>query len=358
MDLWTLNDIDEFQIEITSRCNAACPMCTRKLSTGRVNPFLPISQLNLDVITRTFQPAHIKKIRQIFFCGGYGDPIVHPEFLDICRYFREHNQELWLYIHTNGGVRTPEWFAELATIMNGYGQIDFGIDGLEDTNHIYRKGVHYNKVIKNAIGFINAGGRAQWNFIVFKHNQHQIEAVKNLAKELKFHNVLIRNTGRFLNQETMKYMDKWINTELQPPTIKEYRNPSCDRADDITDEYFKTTKIKCDSLLGKKVSIMATGIVMPCNMLAENLYDARFYDFDLPGKHALSETNGKNQIQTLVKKWGETNISIKHKSLEDIFQSGMWQEIKDSWKNNSLFECAFTCGDNFNKCWDQGGTIR
>ena len=103
---------------------------------------------------------------------------------------------------------------------------------------------------------------------------------------------------------------------------------------------------------------MATGIVMPCNMLAENLYDARFHDYDLPGKHHLSESDGKNQVQALVKKWGEENINIKYNSLEDIFKNGIWQEIKNSWKDNSLFECAFTCGDCFNKCWDQGGTTR
>ena len=356
MNLWNIDDIDEYQLEVTSHCNAACPMCTRNLSTGGINPYLPVSHLSLEDITRTFTKDHVKKIRQIFFCGGYGDPIVHPKFLDICKYFRKHNPELWLYIHTNGGVRTPEWFAELADIMHGYGQIDFGIDGLEDTNHLYRKNVQFKKVIQNAKGFIDAGGRAQWNFIVFKHNQHQVDEVKQLANNMNFFNVLIRNTGRFLNQETMEYMNHWGN--LEPPTIKKYRNPSSDRADQATDEYFKTTKITCDSLTGKKVAIMATGIVMPCNMLAENLYDARFHDYDLPGKHHLSETDGKNQVQVLVEKWGEKNINIKHNSLEDIFKNGMWQEIKDRWKDNSLFECAFTCGDCFNKCWDQGGTTR
>ena len=34
--------------------------------------------------------------------------------------------------------------------------------------------------------FINAGGSIPWEYLVFKHNQHQVEDAKKLAKELGF----------------------------------------------------------------------------------------------------------------------------------------------------------------------------
>ena len=46
---------------------------------------------------------------------------------------------LWIYIHTNGGVHNTDWWEKLAQIINHNGKIDFGIDGLEDTNHLYLK---------------------------------------------------------------------------------------------------------------------------------------------------------------------------------------------------------------------------
>jgi len=362
MDKWDYRKIDEYQIEITSRCNAKCPQCPRTLLNGEINPYMPLTQLGVEDIKKAFSPEHIKKLRQIFFCGGYGDPIVHPKFLEICEYFREHNDQIWLYLHSNGGARTPNWWADLAKIIGDRGQIDFGIDGLEDTNHLYRAGVRFDKLMENTQAFIQAGGRAQWNFIVFRHNEHQIEEARALSKKLGFFNILVRNTGRFLNQTRMIPLTEW--GDLKPPINPEYRNASCGRIPDLIEEhgsmdnYFKTTKIQCDSLMGNKVAISAEGLVMPCNFFTHNLYDSRFHTGETPGKYHLSETNGRNQIQELVERWGKENLNLKHKSLEEIFECGFWEEIRNSWKDNSIFECAFTCGNGFTKCWDQGGTIR
>ena len=124
--------INEYQIEITSYCNAACPQCPRNLNGHGINPYMPLTHLPREVIDRAFPEELCSRLRQIFFCGSYGDPIMHPDFLDILRDFRKKNPTLWLYFHTNGGVHNPDYWAEVAGIMNGYGQIDFGIDGLED----------------------------------------------------------------------------------------------------------------------------------------------------------------------------------------------------------------------------------
>jgi MoaA/NifB/PqqE/SkfB family radical SAM enzyme len=163
--------IDEYQLEITSYCNAACPQCPRNENGQGINPRMPLCHLDRSVIDRAFTPELCQRLRQVFFCGSYGDPIMHPDFLDILRDFRKKNPTLWLYFHTNGGAHDPDYWAKIAEIMAGHGQIDFGIDGLEDTLHLYRRNVKYQRVIENARAFIGAGGRAQWNFRVCRHNQ-------------------------------------------------------------------------------------------------------------------------------------------------------------------------------------------
>ena len=289
---------------------------------------------------------------------------MHPDFLEILRDFRHKSPTLWLYIHTNGGVHDPEYWAEIASIMNGYGQIDFGIDGLEDTLHLYRKNVKYNNAIANAQAFISAGGRAQWNFIVFKHNEHQVQQVQQLGQSMGFYNVLIRRTGRFLNHATMTEIDSWpiagTDHVLEPPSNEQYRNRSMQYLPALKTqyrnikEYFDTTPIKCDALMGKKVAVNAEGVVLPCNFFNHNLYDARFRDGSMPGANPLSTVDGKNQVREFLERYGLDNLNIHYKTLPDIFANLFWQDLSASFNNhNRLFECAMTCGEQFTKVWDQ-----
>lgn len=364
--------IDEYQLEITSYCNAACPQCPRNENGQGINKRMPLCHLERSVIDKAFTVELCNKLRQVFFCGSYGDPIMHPDFLDILRDFRAKNPTLWLYFHTNGGVHDPDYWAEVADIMAGYGQIDFGIDGLKDTLHLYRRNVKYSKVIENSQAFINAGGRAQWNFIVFRHNEHQVEQVKQLGKELGFFNVLIRKTGRFFNHRTIEEMTSWPVGDqyvLEPPTMPEFRNQSMLFLPDLKKQYknirdyFDTTQIRCDAMIGPKVVVNAEGLVLPCNFFNHNLYDRRFYEPDvLPESNELSTVDGKNQVRAFLESYDLDSFNIHLHSLEEIFDNTMWKDLVTSWNktlsDGRLFECAMTCGSKITKVWDQGGSKR
>ena len=363
--------IDEYQIEITSLCNAACPQCPRNNNGEGINPYMPLVSLSRSVVDQAFPAELCQRIRQIFFCGSYGDPIAHPNFLDILKDFRKKSPTIWLYIHTNGGIKNTAWWKELAEVIDGYGKIDFGIDGLEDTNHLYRKNVKFNRVMENVKAFISAGGKAQWNYIVFAHNEHQVSEAEQLSKELGFESFLPRNTGRFLHHGQVEELTSWPVTgknayTIAPPTNSKYRNKSLINLINLKQEYkpidtyFDTTEIKCDALLGNKVVITAEGLVLPCNFFTHNLYDARFRDPSiLPGANALSFVNGKNQVAEIIEQFGKDSLNINNNSLEEIFKNGFWQHVVDSWKKKiaegRIFECAMTCGSKLSKVWDQGG---
>ena len=62
----------------------------------------------------------------------------------------------------------------------------FSIDGLEDTNAKYRVNVNWTKLINNAQAFINAGGSAHWDMLVYRHNQHQVDQCEQLARDMGF----------------------------------------------------------------------------------------------------------------------------------------------------------------------------
>lgn len=364
--MFNYDNITEYQIEITTHCNAACPQCPRNINGGEINPHMPLVSLSREIIDQRFPIELVQRLRQLFFCGSYGDPIAHPDFLDILRDFRRKSPTVWLYLHTNGGIRSPEWWAELAVILNGYGKVDFGIDGLEDTNHIYRRNVKWAKLMANCSAFISAGGKAQWNYIVFRHNEHQVDAAESLSQILGFESFLARNTGRFFHHGQVEEMSSWPAGDyvLEPPTKNNYRNSSMIRLTELKKEYnnirdyFDTTEIHCDALKGSKVVITAEGLVLPCNFFTHNLYDKRFYDKStLPGCNELSNINGQNQVRTFLETYGLDNLNINHKSLVEIFRNNFWQDLVYSWSKDlahgRIFECAMTCGTQLTKVWDQ-----
>lgn len=372
--MFSYKTITEYQIELTTYCNAACPQCPRNIQGSGINPYMPLIHLDRTSIDSAFNAEHCSKLRQIFFCGSYGDPVMHPDFLDILQDFRRKNPTLWLYIHTNGGVHDEQYWAEIAAIMNGYGQIDFGFDGLEDTLHVYRRNVKYDVAMRNARAYINAGGRAQWNFIVFKHNEHQVEQARQLSAEYGFFNFLPRKTGRFYDHTNVIAYPYWPvlnkNKEreyvLEEPVNPEWRNPSVQKIDVLIrmhgsfKEYLNQTPIKCDALLGNKVVVTAKGLVLPCNFFEHNLYDARFHNrLHLPGANDASfDHRGDNQVQQFVSQYKD-ELNLNHNSLETIFKSEFWKELTNRWSGpNKIMECAMTCGEKFTKVWDQGGSVR
>lgn len=370
--MFNYNNITEYQIEITTYCNAACPQCPRNINGGLLNPNLTLEHLSRDVINKTFTHELCNRLKQVFFCGSYGDPIMHPNFLDILWDFRQKNPKLWLYIHTNGGAHDEDYWSELAYLLNGYGQVDFNIDGLEDTNHLYRQNTKFEKIIANASSFIKAGGKANWNFIVFEHNQHQVKQAEDLSKQLGFNKFSYRTTGRFLNHKTMDTFAEWPVVDrngqkvytIKPATNTDFTNrsiqslPNLHRQYPDLEDYFKTVKIKCDAATHNRVAINAHGLVLPCNMFNHNLYDARFYDDTvMPCSNSLSTVNGKNQVAEFIKQHDEKALNIKHTTLEQVFQNTFWKDLEKSWGCNSfperIFECALTCGKQFTKVWDQ-----
>jgi MoaA/NifB/PqqE/SkfB family radical SAM enzyme len=116
-----------------------------------------------------------------------GDPAAAKDTLEIFKYFRTVNPNITLGMNTNGGLKSPKWWGELAKVMNKPNDyVVFSIDGLKDTNHIYRRNVIWERVIENAKSFIDNNGSAHWDMLVFKHNEHQVNIAENVAKDLGF----------------------------------------------------------------------------------------------------------------------------------------------------------------------------
>ena len=167
-------EIKELHIEASSNCQAKCAMCAR---TG-LN--LVVANLKLEWFMENIDPTTLDKI---MFCGNLGDPCANVQLLDICRHLKLINPNIVLGINTNGGLRPPSWWTELAETLTGpRDYVVFSIDGTADSNQIYRENVSWCKIAVNTAAFIKAGGSAHWDMLVFQHNAHEVEECIAIAK--------------------------------------------------------------------------------------------------------------------------------------------------------------------------------
>jgi MoaA/NifB/PqqE/SkfB family radical SAM enzyme len=185
-----LANLTEIEIGISGRCNAGCVDCERWSIIDNNNIFVnknnPILNKIMDrqKIKETF--AKCKKLESVLFIGTTGDPLSHPQLDLICQDLIEMYPKIKIIMHTNGSLGRKELWTNLAKMPNV--RVEFAIDGLEDTNHIYRRNVKWESVIANVKHFISLGGYAEWKYVAFPHNRHQIPRARHMAKELGFDN--------------------------------------------------------------------------------------------------------------------------------------------------------------------------
>ncbi len=169
--MYQYDEIKAVHLEVTQRCQASCPMCDRNENGGVVNRHLTNAELSIADCKQIFKPEFIANLDSMYMCGNHGDPIIADDTLEIFKYFRENNPKMWLSMNTNAGAKDSEWWAELAKIFGRMGCVLFSVDGLEDTNHLYRQNVQWPVVMNSMQAFIGAGGRARWDYIIFQHNE-------------------------------------------------------------------------------------------------------------------------------------------------------------------------------------------
>lgn len=318
--MYNLKDIKTLHLEVTSKCQASCPMCARNIQGGIENPFITVTEISLDQFKEWFPVSFIENLDKLYMCGNLGDPIIAKDTVDIFRYVRELNSSISLSMNTNGSARTDQFWIDLASIGVS---IRFGIDGLEDTHSLYRIGTDWNKIINNAKAFIDAGGDAVWDMLVFDHNKHQVEECKNLSERLGFRNFFSKNTARF-KEDQLVVLDKQGRTvNVLYPT---------DRSKQIIVPE-SSKKINCKVAKEKSLYVSATGNVLPCCWL-----DSEWFNHNHPNRIDYMDKIG-------------SYLSLTEYSLDEIFNSGYFKEIENTWGSSPLKECAKQCGevDRFNE---------
>jgi MoaA/NifB/PqqE/SkfB family radical SAM enzyme len=248
-------------------------------------------------------------------------------------------------VSTNGGMKSPNWWQKLATALGSNSEITFAIDGLEDTNDIYRVNVSWSKVMNNARAFIDAGGNARWQYIVFDHNQHQVDDACKLAEKLGFTSFTMRPSHRFKVDEFLGVDGRFgrDNIAIKPPTNEkfvhkvmffkknEYVKPG-------SEKWFinsNDTKINCWVKEAGSIYIDYKGRILPCCFLSGGIFVRR-------GKH------WPDGWDDLWNNYGDDKVNLHNHSWDKIINSEFFNRLQQSWNKtwpDRIITCAGTCSE-------------
>jgi MoaA/NifB/PqqE/SkfB family radical SAM enzyme len=331
--LYPYESIRSVDIEGTPVCNADCPMCIRTDTNGNMLGGLrPQQQLTLDEYTqRVFTPQFVEQIQRVQFCGNYGDPCLMWAFRGLVAHLQK--KPVHVDVETNGGMHNAAWWGDLGKLSKDL-VVTFSIDGLEDTLGIYRRKVNFQKVIENASAFIAAGGKARWAFLVFKHNEHQVDEARRMAKKLGFFDFTLRLTERFYRNDG-NYMHPWKarGSHLEAPTAKEYRyeRPTTKEA---YLEALKTCEVSCAARKESKLYIDYEGNVFPCCFLGASQGD----EVDL------GNVASNTMLADIKRRGGST--SLRRKSLREIVEGEYFSWVASVLNDPSRrpVACSAVCG--------------
>jgi len=335
------DQIREVHLEISSLCNARCPLCPRNFRGYPYNDGYVEANLSLDNAKHIFTSTFLKQLTRIYINGNFGDAVMNPETPDIVEYFRSQNKDLKLVISTNGSARDGEFWQRLA---NANVEIHFCLDGLEDTHHLYRQNTSWTTILNNAKTFISAGGKAIWKMIPFNHNQHQIEDCRILSKQLEFDDFMLQIDGR----DTGPVFDKHGNLihvlgdysgEKDFKILFHKKKTNMVLLEDIVPHITQYPKITCYTKQARSIYISSIGDVYPCCFTG---FNPKTY-----GKGEYHEAVNA-QLAPMI-----NNNNALNYSLEECI--GWFNRVEDSWnkdtfENGRLICCNDNCGfDKYSK---------
>lgn len=404
-NFWNYEEFSQMHIELTNACNAACPMCQRFLyGSPLVRPDLVLEQITLEKFMKYFPPEVIQKMHLILFCGTQGDPCMAKDFLEICQYISDTSENTAVRVNTNGGMRGPEWWEKVGKLFGQHTEsvlhhwvMTFSIDGLEDTNHIYRRNVKWPKLMENVKAFIagnGRGARTSWDYLIFGHNEHQIEEARKISHDLGFQYFMPKKAlgvddGTHLKDMPALNSEGKVEYYIKAPKLPENRNlevpeGQCDsgaceferedynewrkrghvfthkfnREDLKKYDHFNSCEINCKSApyfpKGKEIFVDNFGYVLPCCYIGTHMNSISGNRADINQLHASLDDIGKEKF------------SLEKYSLKEILDGQYLNTVyANTWDLPSASEgkmifCSDTCGSfsRIDKIYDHKGAER
>ena len=186
-------------LELTRRCPIECPKCPRTIEKGAY-------KANTDINLSTLKTILDGQYLDLIVCSGtLGDPIYHPDIFNILEFLKTKCKEVKL--HTNGSGKKDKWWQTFYGILRDTDKIIFGLDGLKDTNQLYRKNQDWSQVFRAMQIGKKYKKNIIWQWIPFRFNEDQISEARFMAKRYGIQFLLLKS-HRWEENDQLKPLNK------------------------------------------------------------------------------------------------------------------------------------------------------
>ena len=336
-----VNNIRTVHIELTDKCQAQCPMCARNFHGGATRPFIRNGDMSIAQFKEWFPKDFLAQLDNFYSCGNYGDPAFANDCLEIYSYVRECNPTVRLAIHTNGGMRNPQWWRNLAQYNI---EVIFAVDGFKGKHELYRKNTKFDKVIENLKAYCDAGGNARVDSLVFAHNEHEVDELEDYLLGLGVQSVNFVSTTRFYEMKEFEVQDNNGNVEytLKPAQTEKFKRTPNKSLNALTNEIVRNAAIdaviiepKCVTEQG--IYVDPYGNIFPCCWFGGDYLEQPIEE-KLP-IHYLRNLSVENTKQVL-KEVGVPNCQ------DGVLDStiNLFKKLPEFWQGkNKCLTCARQC---------------
>ncbi len=256
-------------IDPANYCTLRCPFCPTGQGRGSREKGM-LSFENFKKLADELGPYLI----HIDFCN-WGEPLLNNQIYRMIEYAKQYNVDTKVDSSLN---HFSEKDAE-DMVLSGLDRLIVSIDGAsQETYSKYRIGGDFNKVIDNLkilvskrkeLGRVNP--YISWQFLVFRHNEHEIEDAKIMSRDLGVDSIGI--TKAFIGNK------EWI------PLNEEYSHYKKEEIkEEFTSEHFKVSRHMACNWPWEAIVINPNGSVSVCCSVEDekddfgNIFEASFRD--------------------------------------------------------------------------------
>jgi radical SAM protein with 4Fe4S-binding SPASM domain len=193
-------------IDVTNICNLRCILCPTGVGApGRKKGIMPLE---------TFKKIVHEMQRYLISIDlfNWGEPLLNKQVYDMIRYAHKHH--IVTSVSTNFNYFSEKSAEDL--ISSGLDFLILSIDGVsQETYEQYRVGGDFQKVMSNLSLLIDKRGKLGkknpfvcWQFLVMRHNEHEVEIAKKMAEDLGVDTITIGHA--YLPIDTRQNANLWL----------------------------------------------------------------------------------------------------------------------------------------------------
>ena len=252
-----------YTVDTGNVCNLRCPLCpTGVHGLERRQSLMTLATFN--TILAKIRPWAIEVVLH-----NWGEPFLNPDILGIIDAARTASVGTTISSNLNLVHRGDDFLRSV--VDSGLDHLTVSLDGTtQPVYETYRRGGDLEAVLQNMrtiIAYRDRTGRrtptVEWQFLVMKHNEHQIDEAKRLAARLGVDKLRLTSAGLAFDQlGDTRLASQWLSSL---PEYRAYHPEKIERRGYMFDE-------RCFYLY-RGMTVNPSGEVSPCCVVYHAKHD-------------------------------------------------------------------------------------